>query len=286
MSPDDYQQTVADAQKKLADLETRVNHLRNQNMELIVADQIPQVDPETMKQLESRRISILSALEITTNLVNALKAMTPAKLRTVMPSANPDPILAALLIKQAQVQQELSTFKRDFGDQHPKVIQGNSELKSLTSQIDERIEAIFLGLDIKAKTMQSELRAWTTLIDENNRRSQKEAEKWRPYILAKRDLENQKKVLESLTVRQREEVAFKTSSSIEGSDIPNAVPGESGSTLSANSIRITLNPALRHVRLKDALDAIVQVANTPINYQIVEYGVVLSSGKLKSPGAR
>ncbi len=50
-----------------------------------------------------------------------------------------------------------------------------------------------------------------------------------------------------------------------------------------NSVIIRINPALTDVRLADALDAIVQVADHPIEYTINDYAVVFSAKGPNSP---
>jgi general secretion pathway protein D len=50
-----------------------------------------------------------------------------------------------------------------------------------------------------------------------------------------------------------------------------------GEQVDVNSIVIKINPALNDVRLADALDAIVQVADHPIKYSIEDYAIVFSA---------
>jgi hypothetical protein len=50
-----------------------------------------------------------------------------------------------------------------------------------------------------------------------------------------------------------------------------------------NSVIIRINPALHDIRLADALDAIVQVASSPIEYSINDYAVVFSAKGPNSP---
>src|SRR5207244_9177807 len=46
--------------------------------------------------------------------------------------------------------------------------------------------------------------------------------------------------------------------------------------LDMNKVRVRINPALRNVRLSDALKAIVETADTPIRYSVEDYCVVFS----------
>jgi len=60
-------------------------------------------------------------------------------------------------------------------------------------------------------------------------------------------------------------------------------PTVGGEAVDINSVIIRINPALHDVRLADALDAIVQVADHPIEYSINDYAVVFSAKGPKSP---
>jgi hypothetical protein len=49
------------------------------------------------------------------------------------------------------------------------------------------------------------------------------------------------------------------------------------------AISIKIEPALTNVRLVDALDAIVKVADRPIRYSITDYAVVFSLAEPNGP---
>ena len=54
--------------------------------------------------------------------------------------------------------------------------------------------------------------------------------------------------------------------------------------LDMNGVIVRFNLPLRNMRLKDVLDAIVKVANKPIEYSVEDYGVVFSPGPNPSVG--
>ena len=56
--------------------------------------------------------------------------------------------------------------------------------------------------------------------------------------------------------------------------LPVAAPA--AEPLDMNSVIIRINPPLKNVRLKDALDAVMKVADRPIQYSVEPYGVVIS----------
>jgi hypothetical protein len=55
--------------------------------------------------------------------------------------------------------------------------------------------------------------------------------------------------------------------------------------LDMNSVIVRFNLPLRNVRLKDVLDAVVKVADKPIEYSIEDYGVVFSQSSKQSGGS-
>src|SRR5213078_1903264 len=55
--------------------------------------------------------------------------------------------------------------------------------------------------------------------------------------------------------------------------------------LDMNSVIVRFNLPLRNVRLKDVLDAVVKVADKPIEYSIEDYGVIFSQSPKQSDGS-
>src|SRR5690348_8904721 len=68
-----------------------------------------------------------------------------------------------------------------------------------------------------------------------------------------------------------------------GLPINNTTPTVGGEAVDINSVIVRINPALADVRMADALDAIVQVADHPIEYSINDYAVVFSAKGPRSP---
>lgn len=62
------------------------------------------------------------------------------------------------------------------------------------------------------------------------------------------------------------------------------VPSPAPEPLDMNSVTVRFNLPLRDVRLKDVLDAIVKVADRPIEYSVEDYGVVFSAAAGPSRG--
>ncbi len=65
--------------------------------------------------------------------------------------------------------------------------------------------------------------------------------------------------------------------------LPVTAPTAAPEQVDINTITIRINPALANVRLVDALDAIVRVADHPIKYTVTDYAVVFS---LRNPDER
>ena len=68
-----------------------------------------------------------------------------------------------------------------------------------------------------------------------------------------------------------------------GLPIAGTTPTVGSEAVDINSVIIRINPALADVRMADALDAIVQVADHPIEYSINDYAVVFSAKGPRSP---
>ena len=59
---------------------------------------------------------------------------------------------------------------------------------------------------------------------------------------------------------------------------PNPAPSPTGEQVDPSSVTVTIDPALKDVRLWPALDAIVLCADQPIHYSIEDYGVMFGAG--------
>jgi tetratricopeptide (TPR) repeat protein len=68
-----------------------------------------------------------------------------------------------------------------------------------------------------------------------------------------------------------------------GLPINTTVPTVGNEAVDVNSVIVRINPALTDVRLADVLDAIVQVADHPIEYSINDYAIVFSAKGPRSP---
>ncbi len=68
-----------------------------------------------------------------------------------------------------------------------------------------------------------------------------------------------------------------------GLPIGSTMPTVGGEAVDINSVIVRINPALTDIRMADALDAIVQVADHPIEYSVNDYAVVFSVKGPHSP---
>jgi hypothetical protein len=237
--------------------------------------------PETIRRLEGERINALAAHSQISSLLTNLLKLDRAQLRNALPTAWPDALLTELLSRLAQAEQELGTLLKSFAEDHPSVDRVKQLLKTLDAQIEQRVGGVLAGLTTKAESLKGELAARAKELDLANQRDIENAQRWAPYFLAKRDLEMQKQIRQTLMLRLAQEKI--------DAQLPKTAPPDLAAKtglpeapmtpepVDLNAVTINLALPLRNVRLKDVLEVITKVADYPLQYAVNDYGVLFST---------
>lgn len=115
----------------------------------------------TRSESASRQASVLDSTASTEAiraeaLLAQLKQMHRTELLKVMPTVVPDTLLSSLLEKRAEAQTKLASTRATFTDEHPTTKSTVESLKVLEAQIEERLEGILKGLEIKAAALKQQ----------------------------------------------------------------------------------------------------------------------------------
>lgn len=122
--------------------------------------------------------------------LSQLKALDPAKLRDVLPTISPDPILSGLLDKLHESQQAFVTKTNDLSLANPDVIRIQSMITVVNRQIDDRIAGIMTGMENKLNTEKAALDTLIKEVELATNKDQDEAVRGQPYWEQKRKLAN------------------------------------------------------------------------------------------------
>ncbi|MDX1952946.1 MAG: polysaccharide biosynthesis tyrosine autokinase [Verrucomicrobiota bacterium] len=159
------------------------------------------VESETVRNMERDRIRAHQDFVTLNTLYEQLVALNPATLRQAIPTAYPDPALDRLLTDYAKTEQQYTIAKNDYGQEHPEVIRLLSLLSNINSQIEGRLDGIMKGLSAQVTARKATLDMLTESVENAKKEDTEMTAKYRPYFIAKRDLETQQRIRESIHLR-------------------------------------------------------------------------------------
>ena len=119
-----------------------------------------------------------------------LQALSPDKLRDVIPTIVPDSALSDLLGKLQTAQQQLVTLTNDYSPADLHITRVQSLIDELNGQIDARVTGIIAGLENQVQSEKAALDALTDSVESAKQKDQSDFSKGQPYWDAKRKLGN------------------------------------------------------------------------------------------------
>src|SRR6185436_9888788 len=106
-------------------------------------------------------------------------------------------------------EQQLVVMQKDYSDEHPEVVRLTALMKTLNDQIESRINGILDGLKAVVAARKAIVDEITKKLSDAKETDAVSMEKYRPYFKAKRDLETQQKLRDSIFIRILQETVDK-----------------------------------------------------------------------------
>jgi capsular exopolysaccharide synthesis family protein len=119
-----------------------------------------------------------------------LKALSPDKLRDVLPTMVPDTALSDLLSKLHEAQQQFVTLTNDYASADLHITRIQSLMDELNREIDDRVNGIMGSMENQLQSEKAALDALTASVETAKDKDQAEAVRGQPYWQEKRKLEN------------------------------------------------------------------------------------------------
>lgn len=201
-------QRVSELKDRITRQQQQVDRLRR---ELTIPTEVAEgngssrIDPEAIRLIERERISAQAAAARYQTLFKELKSKTPSQLVQAMPTAMPDAELTRLLGELNTAETQRARIQQQYGAEHPESRGIETTVKTVHGQIAARIEGILDGMSAQIVAQTESADALSKLVNEWARRDAEQTERFRPYFLAKRELEILEKVRDSLVLRLVEE---------------------------------------------------------------------------------
>ncbi len=171
------------------------------------------LEPEVVRTLEGQRLQAENAY-ITANTLlerlRSLKKTSPEKLRNALPTALPDEGLSKLLVDLMNAEQNYTMTIKELGQENPTVQKSIAVIKKINTQIDERIDGILDGLQARVDQQKNTMDTIKTKFDEAKTNDVVNLKQYRPYFLARRDLDTQQRIRDNLQFRIIQETVDKS----------------------------------------------------------------------------
>jgi capsular exopolysaccharide synthesis family protein len=180
--------------ERIEAVQTNVDKLRN---ELNIVDPdpasyapTPTLTPDELRHFEDLRIEGQANYAKLKEELTGLQALSPDKLRDVLPTTVQDTALTELMNNLNEAQQQLVKLKSDEGEQHPDVQRVQNLVEELNRQIDHRVNGIMSGLENNVESQKATLDSLVAAVQDAKQKDQEEATRGQPYWQEKRKLEN------------------------------------------------------------------------------------------------
>ena len=184
------------------------------------------IEPEIVRRYEYELITAKGVHTTQSSLLDGLKEQSAEELRASILTAHPDAQLDSLIREFHTGQQTLANQSIDLGDQHPRIKGLKKVVATLEVQIDDRIQGVLAGLELRVKSSRAQGEQLQRDVAEAKQRESDMREKGREYFDAKRKLSNTTRIRDTILFRiMQEEVDLElpTSSMVEvidDADVP------------------------------------------------------------------
>jgi capsular exopolysaccharide synthesis family protein len=184
-------------EKKITEAQKKVDDLREQLQipDAVVNENAPTVlmSAESLRKTESMRLESEAKLDELETMLAKLKESPPEKLVLILPRALPDNLLSSLLEQLNVAQQSLTIRKRDYGPENPEVIKATEVVAQLQTNIQQQVAGIMTALEAKVAASRKYVESLKAQVQEATTNDIAKAAQSRPYVEAKRNLEELKK---------------------------------------------------------------------------------------------
>ncbi len=159
------------------------------------------LEPQVIRMIEQDRISAKALQVRYETMLKQLGSLSPKELRSALPTTQPDAQLLELLSKLSATQNELALREGELGPDNPSLVKLQSLALNLNEQIDIRVTGILKSLEVQAAVQAANIAALESEVEKAKIREANLTESYRPYFLAKRNMETQQRVYETINLR-------------------------------------------------------------------------------------
>src|SRR6185369_8843910 len=152
------------------------------------------IEQETVRNIEKDRLAAQARHAHIKEMADELHRKSRKELRKAIPTAAPDTAMDRYLGDLAKVEQQYAANINDLGPEHPEIVKLVGMMKTINQQIEDRIEGVLAGIDLQVAQTAAVLKQLEDQFAAAKKDDTEKREKYAPYFIAKRDLENQQRI--------------------------------------------------------------------------------------------
>lgn len=164
---------------------------------------------ETRRSLERRRAEVRMELQTRQSVLRGARSVPPEK-RAETFAASPgtqDDRLNELLARRDAEQARQTGLSFEYGAEHPFIVGSKGIIQTLETQIQARLEGILAGLEMEVARHTASLKTLEGEMESLRQQEEEALRLWRPYEEARQAYEAQRRTVEALELRLRQEEA-------------------------------------------------------------------------------
>lgn len=203
------QDTIEETRRQVSDLRAKVDEIR-EKYQITILSASAGTDTELRKRelmgLEADHRRAAMELEARKVAYEKIAELSPDELENAAPVLSRDPSVVTLIAEHRKSEVELTELQQSLGPKHPDVMTARSRIDELQKKLNDALKGLKTGYLTEYKMAQA---AYDTVLKTlNDLKKQEIVSEGGPYRLyeeASEDLEKNKKVLEQLEIRYKEQ---------------------------------------------------------------------------------
>ncbi len=159
------------------------------------------VEQETVRNIEKDRLMAEARYANYKKMAEELHSKSRKELRKALPTASPDSAMDRYLGDLAKVEQTFAANINDLGPDHPEIKKEKDMILTINQQIEDRIDGVLAGIDLQVAQALAVVQEMQKSLKEAKEHDTQNRETYAPYFTAKRNLENQQRILDTVYMR-------------------------------------------------------------------------------------
>ena len=195
-------EAITDQQAKVNEKQKELDELREKfRITDLMMDSFSQgtMEADAVRRMDSLRTEVRSRLARYNATLGKLKALDREGLRQTLPTLyREDALLMDALTKEVELQQQMVRLATTLAPDHPDVKTLKTVLDRIERDVQDRVKGILISLELQVDAAQKELAQIDADVDKAKEEDLKKGKEYRPFFEKKREVENQRIMLDVL----------------------------------------------------------------------------------------